>query len=92
MSGPYTITITPTLLAEGAHKGQLEYLQFIATDGSNTHKWWSVNTGTLAQDLRALFGEWGPGILKRLRAGETVKLPRTLTLEEARRIGRAGNV
>ena len=90
MSGPYTITITPTLVAVGAHKG-LKYLQFIATDGSNTHKWGSVNTGTVAQDLRALFGEWGTGILERLRAGETVKLPRTLTLDEARTIGGAGN-
>ena len=91
MSGPYTITITPTLIAEGAHKGHLKYLQFVATDGSNTHKWGSVNTDTLAQDLRALFGEWGTGILERLRAGEPVKLPRTLTLDEARSIGGAGN-
>jgi hypothetical protein len=34
MSGRYTITITPKLLAEGEHKGHVEYFHFTADDGS----------------------------------------------------------
>ena len=91
MSGPYTVTITPGLLAEGEHKGHLEYLHFTASAEDDLVKRWSVNTGTLLEDFRAIFGEWGADILERLRRGETVKLPRTLEIEEARRIGGAGN-
>ena len=91
MPGLYTVTIHPLLLANGQQKGHLEYLQFTAVSGDNTQRWWTVNTGTLSEELRAIFGEWGAGILERLRRGETVKLPRTLEIEEAHRIGGAGN-
>jgi hypothetical protein len=69
LSGPYTVTVAPRLLSESEHKGYLEYLHFTANDGSNLVRWWSVNTGTLAEDFRVLFGEWGPGILENLCAG-----------------------
>jgi len=91
MPGPYTVTIRPGFIAEGEHKGHLEYLHFSATDGSNVQKWWTVNAGSLDQDFRTLFGDWGIGILDRLRNGETVKLPRPLDLKEALTIGEAGN-
>jgi len=91
MPGLYTVTIRPVLLTQGEHKGHLEYLHFTATAGDHQERWTCVNTGTLSDDLRALFGEWGTGIVERLRKGERVKLPRTLELEEARRIGGAGN-
>jgi len=91
MPGLYTVTIVPKLLTEGEHKGHLEYLHFTADDGDHLVRWWTVNTGTLSADFRAIFGEWGAGILERLRKGEKVKLPRTLELDEARRIGGAGN-
>jgi hypothetical protein len=91
MASLCTVTVTPGLLAEGEHKGHLEYLHFTATAGDDLVTWWSVNTGTLLEDFRSLFGEWGLGIVERLRKGEKVKLPRTLELEEARRIGGAGN-
>jgi hypothetical protein len=92
MSGPYTVTITPGLLAEGEHKGHLEYLNFSAVSKTDTKKWSSVNTGTLLDDFRAIFGEWGPSILERLRNGETVELPRTFEIDEIRyKIGGAGN-
>jgi hypothetical protein len=71
MSGPYTVTIKPRLLAEGEHKGHLEYLHFTATDGTHEHRWWAVNTGMLADEFSAIFGDWGAGILERLRKGET---------------------
>jgi hypothetical protein len=91
MPGPFTVTITPKLFAEGEHEGQIEYLHFTATDGTHLHRWWALNTGTLGNDFRAIFGEWGPGLLERLRRGETVKLPRTFALEEIRgRIGWVG--
>jgi hypothetical protein len=80
------------LLAEGEHKGQLEHLHFTAIDGNNLVRWWSVNTATLSDDFRAFFGDWGPGLLERLRSGETVKLPRTFGLDEIRgRIGGGRN-
>jgi hypothetical protein len=89
---PYTVTITPKLLAEGKHKGHLEYLHFTATSGDDSQRWSTVNTGTLADDFRAIFGDWGAGILERLRKGETLKLPRPLALEGIRfKIGGAGN-
>ena len=91
MSGPFTVTVAPRFLAEGEHKGHLESLHFLATDGISLHRWWSVNTGTLHENFRSIFGEWGARILDRPRKGETVKLPRTLELEEARRIGGAAN-
>jgi len=91
MPGSYTVTICPLLLSEGERKGHLEYLQFTAVSRDDTQRWWSVNTGTLSEELRAIFGEWGTDILERLRAGYTVKLPRTIELEEARSIGGAGN-
>jgi hypothetical protein len=92
MPGLYTVTIRPGLIAEGEHKGRLECLHFTATDGTNLARWWCVNTGRLSDDFRAIFGEWGPGILERLRCGETVKLPRTFELDEIRgKIGGAVN-
>ena len=92
MRKPYTVTIRPALLPKGKHKGRLEYLHFTADDGSHLIRWWSVNTGTLQDDFRAIFGDWGPGLLERLSSGETVKLPRTFDLDEIRgKIGGAGN-
>ena len=91
MPGLYTVTIRPVLLTVGEYRGHLEYLHFTATAGDHAEKWCAVNTGTLSEDFRGIFGEWGATILERLRKGETVKLPRTLELEEARRIGGAGN-
>jgi hypothetical protein len=77
---------------EGEHKGHLEYLHFPGTDENNLLRWWSVNTDTLPDDFRAIFGEWRAGILSRLRSGETVKLPRNVELDEIRgKIGGAGN-
>ena len=88
MPGPYTVTVPPTLLTEGENKGRLGYLHFSAVDSNhNEHRWWTVNNGKVSDDLRAIFGEWGPGILQRLNAGETVKLPRPLELGDARTIG-----
>jgi len=89
MPGPYTVTVTPKLLTIGEYKGHLEYLHFAAIAAGDMQEWWVVNTGTLADDFSAVFGEWGPIILDRLRKGEKVKLPRPLELEEARRIGGA---
>jgi hypothetical protein len=90
MPGPFTVTVTPKLFAEGERKGHLEFLHFTASNGNNRVRWWAINTATLSDDFRAIFGEWGPGILERLRRGETVKLPRTFALDEIRgRIGGA---
>ena len=61
MPSPYTVTIRPGFVAEGEHKGNLEFLHFSATDGSNIWKWWYANTGMLETELRFLFWEWSPG-------------------------------
>ena len=79
------------MIAEGKQDVHLEYLHFTATAGDDTQRWWSVNSGTLSEDFRALFGDWGADIPGRLRKGETVKLPRAIDLAEARAIGGAGN-
>jgi hypothetical protein len=67
MPGPYTVTVTPKLLTIGEYKGHLEYLHFTAIAAGDMQEWWVVNTGTLDDDFRAVFGEWGPIILNRLR-------------------------
>ena len=82
---------SPRIYRRRQQKGKLEYLHFTASDGSNIEKWWSVNISTLGEDFRALFGDWGPGILERLRNGQTVKLPRPLQLKEALTIGGSRN-
>ena len=45
MAEPFTLTAVPMLLPEGEHKGHLEYVQFIATDGYTTEKWTSKDDG-----------------------------------------------
>ena len=67
MPGLYTVTIRPVLLTVGEYRGHLEYLHFTATAGDHAEKWWAVNTGTLSEDFRGIFGEWGATILERLR-------------------------
>jgi hypothetical protein len=63
MPSRYTVTIIPKLLTQGEHKGHLEYLHFTATAGDHQQRWMCVNTGTLSDDFRAIFGEWEAGIL-----------------------------
>ena len=83
MKGNFVLTAVPMLLRESAHKGQLEYISFIATDRVDTHKWSSTNTGTYAQDF-ALVVDAGNAcdILTRLRGGETVLFPGHYRIEE----------
>ena len=51
MAGTFALTAIPRLLRDGDHKGHLEYVTFIATDGTYTKKWSATNTGTFAADF-----------------------------------------
>lgn len=74
MGGPASATTTiPWLLPEGDHKGHLEYVTFIATDGIETYKWSTTNTGTYVQDFALILDAGNaPHILDELRRGNTV--------------------
>ena len=83
MEGKFALTAIPKLLHEGEERARLEYVTFIATDGSETHHWIATNTGTYAQDF-ALVVDAGnaQNILTRLHRGETVLFPGLFDLAE----------
>jgi hypothetical protein len=56
--GPYTVTVMPGLVAKCEQKSHLEYLQFMAYGQTGAKRWTTVNTGTLVNDFRRLFGDW----------------------------------
>ena len=76
MAGTFALTAIPWLLPEGDPKGHLEYVTFVATDGIETYKWSTTNTGTYVQDF-ALIVDAGntQHILDELRCGNTVLFP-----------------
>ena len=82
MAGTFALTAIPWLLPEGDHKGHLEYVTFIATDGIETYKWSTTNTGTYVQDF-ALIVDAGNAqhILFELRRGNTVVFPGLFDLD-----------
>lgn len=48
----YKLVAIPFLLTEGEFKGHLETVTFVASSGSESHKWWSVNVGSYENDFR----------------------------------------
>jgi hypothetical protein len=89
----FTLTAIPHLLPEGEHKGHLEYVQFVAMEGSVKHKWSSVNVGTYAEDFAKIVPtDLARLILSRLRNGETVTFPGLWDLEQIKhQFGGNGN-
>jgi hypothetical protein len=79
----FALSGIPKLLSNGHHKGPLESVTFIATDGFAHHQWSVTNTGTFAEDFAKIVG---PGnaqdILDRLRRGETVLFPGLFELDQ----------
>ncbi|RZU39312.1 hypothetical protein [Edaphobacter modestus] len=93
MAEPFTLTAIPNLLPEGEFKGHLETITFVASDGYTTHKWWSTNIGTYAEDFaKVIPSEEANVILARLRAGETVTFPGFWAIDEIKhKFGGPGN-
>jgi hypothetical protein len=93
MAEPFVLTAIPQLLPEGPFKGHLEHVQFIASDGCTTHKWWSTNTGTYGDDFaRIMPRAEANSLLSRLRQGETVTLPGFWAIDEVKhKFGGVGN-
>lgn len=93
MAEPFTLTAIPDLLPEGEFKGHLETVTFIANDGNTTHKWWSTNIGTYADDFaRIVPRPEARRILDQLRRGETVTFPGLWALDEIKhKFGGVGN-
>jgi hypothetical protein len=85
----YKLVAVPFLLLEGAFRGHLETVTFIAASEQETHKWWSVNVGTFESDFsKVVSPELARHIVGRLRAGETVEFPNRYELAEVQ--GRFG--
>jgi hypothetical protein len=81
--GLFTLTAIPDLCPADEHKGHLEYVTFIATDGVDTHKYWTTDTGTLKNDFAQIMTQdEAMEILARLSAGETVVFPGLFRLED----------
>jgi len=89
----FALSAIPTLLPEGEHKGHLEYVTFIGTDGFNRYRWSSTNTGTFVEDFPSIVPRANAeDILTRLRRGEPVLFPGLFEIEQIRHIfGGAGN-
>jgi hypothetical protein len=87
------LTAIPCLLPEGEHKGHLEYVTFIATDGSYSKKWFATNIGTFAEDFAKIVPCCNAAnILDRLRRGEPVLFPGLYELNQVlHQFGGVGN-
>ena len=85
MSLTYSLTAIPWPLSNGENEGHLEYVLFVATDGMQTHKWSSTNTGAFIEDLGRIVP---PGnardIYTRLLRGEPVLFPVLFDLDQVR--------
>ncbi|CAN5441149.1 hypothetical protein BH10ACI4_BH10ACI4_28290 [soil metagenome] len=76
MQTTYILVAEPFLLTEGEFKGHLETVTFIATSGTHSFKWWSLNVGKYVKDFQRIVSpELAKHIVDRLRQGETVEFP-----------------
>jgi hypothetical protein len=84
----YTLIAEPGLLLEGQFKGHLETVAFVAVNGDDMHKCWSVNVGSFEKDFSTIVLPLAAKeIVKRLRAGETIEFPGRYELGEIMRFG-----
>jgi hypothetical protein len=73
-------------MTDGANKGHLEYVLFVATNGMETHKWSSTNTGTYVEDLSRIVPVGNAeDIYTHLLRGEPVLFPVLFDLDQVRR-------
>jgi hypothetical protein len=94
MPKTFTLTAISELLPEGEHTGELGYVTFIATDGVDTHKYWTTNTDRLEEDFAQVVPEIeARSIVQQLRRGETVLFPGAWNLDYlfTNRLGGASN-
>jgi hypothetical protein len=79
----YKLVAVPFLLVEGTNAGHLETVTFFATNNDESHKWWTVNTGTFVADFSMIVSpELASHFVSKLRAGETVEFPNRYELAE----------
>jgi hypothetical protein len=79
----YSLTAIPWPL--GDNRGQLEYVLFVATDGTQTRKWSATNTGSYIEDLRRIIPLGNAqDIYVHLLRGEPVLFPGLFDLEHVR--------
>jgi hypothetical protein len=84
----FMLIAEPGLLLEGTFKGHLETVAFIAVNGEETHKWWSVNVGSFEKDFsKVVHPSAAAEIVRRLRAGETVEFPGRYDLSKVKGFG-----
>ena len=76
MAATFSLTAIPSLLPEGEHRGHLEYVTFLATDGGYSKKWSATNIETFAEDFAKIVPSCNAeNIVDRLRRGEPVLFP-----------------
>jgi hypothetical protein len=83
MAGTYRISATPLLHTEGAFKGKLKGVSFIAASPNQTHEWFSNNCG----QFELAFSRIMPASLARLIVaslmhGDDVEFPGLYVEEE----------
>jgi hypothetical protein len=82
----FALSAIPTLLSNGRHKGPLESVTFISSDGFAHHQWSSANIEALADSFAGIVPRANADdILARLRRGDPVLFPGLFELEAIRR-------
>lgn len=85
MVAKYKLIAVPFLKNEGAAKGSLETVTFIAASEAATHKWWCVNVGTFEKDFQRIVSpELAKHATDSLKAGKTFEFPNFYELDEVR--------
>ena len=85
MSTTYSLTAIPWPLRDDKSNAKLEYVLFVATDGSETRKWSVTNTGTTVEYLcRITSADDARNICARLARGEPVRFKGHFDLDKVR--------
>jgi hypothetical protein len=81
----FALSAIPTLRSDGRHKGPLESVTFIATDGFTHHQWSSTNIEALADNFAGIVPRANADdLFRRLRRGDPVLFPGLFELEVIR--------
>jgi hypothetical protein len=85
MPKTFTLVAVPEMVYGRDHRKHLEYVNFIATSGTTTYKWFATNMGTYEDDFAQIVtSDEARSIVQRLRHGETVSFSGVFDYDELR--------
>jgi hypothetical protein len=82
MAEKFLLRAVPDLVPAGPHKGYLAYVTFFATNGVETLRWFSTNSGRYVSDFADFVG-WRSAeeIVEKLSRGENATFPGTWSID-----------